>query len=66
MPRSWGCVHPSVLEWAREKATTSPRNVPSLAFVHIPPAEFVPMWNAGDNANNGTNGVAKGTRGERT
>jgi hypothetical protein len=45
----WGCVHPAQVEWYHKtsKLLTQKqgRIVPALAFMHIPPPEFMDVWN---------------------
>lgn len=48
----YDCLHPAQLEWQRdthkamEDATGGPIN--GLAFMHIPPPEFIDLWNSGN------------------
>ncbi|KAK9806513.1 hypothetical protein WJX73_005719 [Symbiochloris irregularis] len=42
----WGCVGPSTVRWLSAQHKLA--DVPALAFVHIPPPEFMAAWNSGD------------------
>uniref|UniRef100_A0A7S1SNL2 Calcineurin-like phosphoesterase domain-containing protein n=1 Tax=Tetraselmis chuii TaxID=63592 RepID=A0A7S1SNL2_9CHLO len=42
----WGCVAPEIIAWVAEKGADLPR-APSIAVVHIPPAQFMYGWSFG-------------------
>ncbi|KAN0037498.1 hypothetical protein ACTFIV_002849 [Dictyostelium citrinum] len=41
---SWGCINEKQVEWY-EKESDQQGNIPSIAFVHIPPVEVIDLWN---------------------
>lgn len=57
----WGCVYPDQVEWFRNKAKElrkrDGRVVPGIAFLHIPLAEVLEVWDRGEDVN-GTKGEA--------
>jgi len=47
--QGWGCIYPDQIEWYRSVSRSLQqqykKNIPSLAFFHIPPPEFMDLWN---------------------
>ncbi|KAK8794753.1 hypothetical protein WA158_001734, partial [Blastocystis sp. Blastoise] len=49
--RSWGCVELETIDWYYKKSQEIEKQqghvVPAIAFLHIPPQEFMTAWNDG-------------------
>ncbi|KAF2074367.1 hypothetical protein CYY_004342 [Polysphondylium violaceum] len=41
---AWGCIQPSQIEWFKKQSLLN-LQIPSIAFVHVPPIEVVDLWN---------------------
>lgn len=47
--QGWGCVYPDQIQWYANTSSSITKQfgkiIPALAFFHIPPPEFMYMWN---------------------